>query len=71
MRADPDLLAALQVCVDHANAAVSKAESIRKWTILDRELSEEAGHVTSTQKLKRAVITSSFQADIESLYVKT
>ncbi len=71
VRADPDLLAALQVCVDHANAAVSKAESIRKWTILDRELSEEAGHVTSTQKLKRAVITSDFQADIESLYVKT
>lgn len=70
LRADPELLAELQTSIDHANDAVSKAESIRRWSVLDRELSEEAGHVTSTQKLKRASIAADFSADIEALYTQ-
>ena len=70
VRADPALQAEVQLAINHANDAVSKAESIRKWTILDGELSEEAGHVTSTQKLKRTVIATDFATEIEALYTQ-
>ncbi len=39
---DPDLVAAVQDAVDDANKAVSKAESIRKFTILADEWTERA-----------------------------
>ena len=65
---DPDLNAEIQAAVDDANAAVSKAESIRAWRLLDVELTEASGHLTPTQKLKRGVITEDFQSDIEAIY---
>ena len=65
---DPDLNAEIQAAVDDANAAVSKAESIRAWRLLDVELTEASGHLTPTQKLKRGVITEDFQRDIEDIY---
>jgi long-chain acyl-CoA synthetase len=65
---DPDLRAELQDAVDDANAAVSKAESIRSWRLLDGEFTEESGHLTPTQKLKRGVIADGFAAEIEAIY---
>ena len=65
---DPDLRAELQAAVDDANAAVSKAESIRAWRLLDVELTEQSGHLTPTQKLKRGVITEDFADEIEAIY---
>ncbi|MGV1004276.1 MAG: AMP-dependent synthetase/ligase [Candidatus Nanopelagicales bacterium] len=65
---DPELIAELQSAVDYANEAVSKAESIRAWRVLDTELSERTGHITSTQKLRRAIITQDFADEIEALY---
>ncbi|MGH3425305.1 MAG: AMP-dependent synthetase/ligase, partial [Nocardioidaceae bacterium] len=47
---DPDLVAEVQAAVDDANAQVSKAESIRKFSILPADWSEQAGHVTPTMK---------------------
>lgn len=68
LRDDPDLVAEIQKTVDFANCAVSQAEAIRAWRILERELSEETGHITQSQKLKRAVITADFADDISALY---
>lgn len=70
LRDDPDLVAEIQEAVDFANRAVSQAESIRAWRILDRELSEETGHITQTQKLKRAVIAADFADEINALYAR-
>lgn len=67
---DPELVAEIQSAVDYANQAVSKAESIRAWRVLNVELSEQTGHITSTQKLRRAVITTDFAEDIESIYTR-
>src|SRR5207342_1291706 len=39
---DPDLLAELQAAVDDANKAVSRAESIRKFRVLDTDFTEQA-----------------------------
>jgi long-chain acyl-CoA synthetase len=65
---DPDLRAEIQRAVDDANAAVSKAESIRKFKILRLDWTEEGGHLTPSLKLKRGVVMRDFAAEVESLY---
>jgi long-chain acyl-CoA synthetase len=67
---DPDLNAEIQAAVDDANAAVSRAESIRAWRLIDAQFTEESGHMTPTLKLKRAVVTSDFAEQIEALYAR-
>lgn len=66
---DPDLVAAIQDAVDDANKAVSKAESIRKFTILPDEWTEEGGQLTPSLKLKRRVVMSEARAHVEALYL--
>ncbi|MEC4018963.1 AMP-dependent synthetase/ligase [Streptomyces sp. H27-D2] len=68
LRTDPDLLAAVQRAVDDGNAAVSKAESVRKFRILPTQFTEGSGHVTPSLKLKRNVVAKDFAADIEAIY---
>ncbi|MDZ5663808.1 AMP-dependent synthetase/ligase [Nocardioides sp. S-58] len=66
---DPDLVAAVQDAVDDANKAVSQAESIRKFTILPGEWTEEGGQLTPSLKLKRNVVVREARAEIEALYL--
>ncbi|WP_434582301.1 AMP-dependent synthetase/ligase [Carbonactinospora thermoautotrophica] len=65
---DPDLLAEVQQAVDEANAAVSRAESIRRFRVLPVDFTEDAGFLTPSLKPKREVIGEAFRAEIESLY---
>ncbi|UNO42541.1 AMP-dependent synthetase/ligase [Streptomyces sp. MST-110588] len=65
---DPELLAAVQRAVDDGNAAVSKAESVRKFRILPAQLTEESGHITPSLKLKRNVVARDFAEEIEAIY---
>lgn len=65
---DEELRAALQRAVDEANRLVSRAESIRKFTVLPKDFTEESGHLTPSLKLKRDAITRDFDAEIEDLY---
>ncbi|TGN66171.1 long-chain fatty acid--CoA ligase [Nocardioides eburneiflavus] len=66
---DPDLVAAVQEAVDEANKAVSKAEAIRKFTILPGEWTEEGGQLTPSLKLKRRVVMRESRDEIEALYL--
>ncbi|RSS83436.1 long-chain fatty acid--CoA ligase [Streptomyces sp. WAC06614] len=68
LREDPELLAAVQKAVDDGNAAVSKAESVRKFRILGSQFTEESGHITPSLKLKRNVVAKDFADEIEALY---
>ncbi|MEV5002943.1 AMP-dependent synthetase/ligase [Nocardioides sp. LML1-1-1.1] len=65
---DEDLRAEVQAAVDEANKAVSKAESIRKFTILPTDWTEEAGQVTPSLKLKRNVVLRECREEIAALY---
>jgi len=67
--ADPDLIAEVQTAVDEANAAVSKAEAIRKFTVLSRDWTEEGGQLTPSLKLKRQVVMREAKDDIAALYL--
>jgi long-chain acyl-CoA synthetase len=66
---DPDLRAEIEAAVEDANKAVSKAESIRKFTILPDEWTEEGGQLTPSLKLKRNVVMREFRDDVAALYV--
>ncbi|MFI9648307.1 AMP-dependent synthetase/ligase [Streptomyces sp. NPDC052040] len=68
LRDDPGLLAEIQRAVDDGNAAVSKAESVRKFHILDHQFTLTSGHLTPSLKLKRHVVLRDFAGEIESLY---
>ncbi|HET9657841.1 MAG TPA: long-chain fatty acid--CoA ligase [Kineosporiaceae bacterium] len=65
---DPDVRAEVQKAIDNANLAVSKAESIRKFLILDTDFTEAGGHLTPKLSLRRAVILKEFAAQVEQLY---
>ncbi|GAA5151409.1 AMP-dependent synthetase/ligase [Nocardioides marinquilinus] len=65
---DDDLVAEVQQAVDAANAQVSKAESIRRFVVLDRDWTEEAGHLTPSLKLRRNVVVRAFRDEIADLY---
>ncbi|MEU9173660.1 AMP-binding protein [Streptomyces sp. NPDC048420] len=65
---DDELRAVLQRAVDEANKLVSRPESIRRFTVLPVDLTEEAGHLTPSMKLKRDVVAEEFAQWIEDLY---
>jgi long-chain acyl-CoA synthetase len=68
LRDDPELNAEVQVAVDDANKAVSRAESIKKFRVLDTDFTQEQGHLSAKLGIKRAVLAKEFAADIEALY---
>lgn len=55
--------------VEKVNARVSSTEAIKKFAILDRDLSIEADEITPTMKIKRRVVTDRYRDLIASLYV--
>ncbi|MET9433817.1 AMP-dependent synthetase/ligase [Streptomyces sp. NPDC006551] len=68
LRDDPELIADVQKAVDHANRAVSQAESIRRFRIVPGEFTEENGMLTPSLKVKRHAVTAAYAAEIEALY---
>jgi long-chain acyl-CoA synthetase len=67
---DPDLVSVIQTAVDEANKAVSRAESIRKFTILPTDFTIAGGQLTAKLSLKRHVIGKEFAAEIAALFEK-
>ncbi|WNG85638.1 long-chain fatty acid--CoA ligase [Mycobacterium sp. ITM-2016-00317] len=67
---DPDLHAEIELAINDANQAVSKAEQIRKFRILAVDFTEDTGELTPTMKVKRKVVAEKFAAEIDALYAK-
>ncbi|MFM1983735.1 MAG: hypothetical protein RL723_170 [Actinomycetota bacterium] len=65
---EPKVLAEIQLAVDRVNKNFSKAESIRKFTVIGQELSEESGHLTPSLKIKREVVMRDFAPAIDEIY---
>jgi long-chain acyl-CoA synthetase len=58
----------VEQAVARANACLSSSEQIKRWKLLDRDLSAEFDEVTPTLKLKRSVVAANFQSELEKLY---
>ena len=73
-RPAPELVSAepvaqeLRKAVKRVNKQLAPFEQIRKYRILDRELSIENGELTATMKVRRARVLENFKQDIEELY---
>lgn len=59
---------AVQEAVDTANGRVSRAESVRSFSVVDADLTEASGHLTPKLTIKRSVVLRDFAADIEYIY---
>lgn len=68
LRSDAVFISEIQAAVDYANKAVSQAESIRRFVLIDADWTEDSGHLTPSLKLRRNVVMSEYAHDIEGIY---
>jgi long-chain acyl-CoA synthetase len=64
----PEVRAAIQADIDKLNSQLNRWETIKKFAILDRDLSEENGELTASLKVKRKVVEEHFADRIEAMY---
>jgi long-chain acyl-CoA synthetase len=68
MAADPRVHAVLQRSVDEVNERFARIEQIKRFAVLDHDLTQEAGELTPTLKVKRAVVDDRYRSRFEALY---
>ena len=68
LRADPTFRAEIQAAVSDANKAVSHAEAIKEFLVLDEDFTEETGQLTPTLKVRRSLVMEQYAAQIATLY---
>ncbi len=66
-----EVRALYQSVIDGINADLAKFEQIKQFALLERELSQEAGELTPTLKVKRRVIVEKYAPIIERLYASS
>ncbi len=64
----PDVLELIQAEVDRANSRYAQVEQVKKFVILDHDLSQETGELTPTLKVKRNVVNDKYADLFDSLY---
>lgn len=65
---NPRILAEVQKSIDDVNATLSNAEAIKKFAVIESELTEESGHLTPSLKIKREIVTRDFAPIIDEIY---
>jgi long-chain acyl-CoA synthetase len=68
MVADPKVHAVVQEAVDEVNARFARIEQIKRFTLLDHDLTQAAGELTPTLKVKRAIVNERYRGEFDSLY---
>lgn len=66
--AQPEILRQIQTEVDSVNATLSRYETIKKFRVLDTELTVENGLLTPTFKVKKALIERKYRTLIDEMY---
>jgi long-chain acyl-CoA synthetase len=64
----PEVRELIAAEVDAVNARYARVEQVKKFAILPRDLSQEAGELTTTMKVRRAAVAENHGDVIESLY---
>jgi len=64
----PAVKALVQGEIDRVNAALPRFATVKRFTILPRELLESEGEVTPSQKIKRKVVEQRYRAELDAMY---
>lgn len=54
--------------VDRLNASLNRWETVKKWELLDHDLSVESGELTPSMKVKRNVVETNYRDTIDGFY---
>jgi long-chain acyl-CoA synthetase len=65
-----DVVALIQGILDSVNANYAQVEQVKRFAILEQDLSIEGGELTPTLKVKRAIVDERYAEVIDSLYVR-
>jgi len=65
---EPAVRALVQEALDKANAKYAQVEQVKRFAILDHDLSQETGELTPTLKVKRNVVDEKYEDVLNSLY---
>jgi long-chain acyl-CoA synthetase len=66
----PEVFRLVQGAVADLNATLPRYASVKKFAILEREFTEQAGEVTASQKLRRKAIEQRFREVIDGMYAR-
>jgi long-chain acyl-CoA synthetase len=58
----------VQSYIDQLNSQLNRWETIKKWKLLDHDLSVESGELTPSMKVKRNVVEDNYKDKIEAFY---
>ena len=64
----PAVKAKVQEAIDKLNQSLPSYETIKRFTILDRDFAQETGELTPTLKVKRKAATQKFKKEIDAMY---
>src|SRR5918992_1512009 len=67
---EPKLRELIQGVVDQVNSRYARVEQIKKFAILDHDLSQETGELTPTLKVKRNVVNEKYEELFDRLYAE-
>ncbi|MBE2318071.1 long-chain fatty acid--CoA ligase [Solirubrobacter sp. CPCC 204708] len=65
---EPKVFELIQGEVDRVNAKYAQVEQIKRFFLLDHDLSQETGELTPTLKVKRNVINDKYASEFDALY---
>ena len=70
LRTDERVQAEVQKALDEVNSHVGPVEQVKRFEILDHDLSQETGELTPTLKVKRNVVHEKFSGVIDDVYAR-
>jgi long-chain acyl-CoA synthetase len=65
---NPVVIAEITKAIEAVNSRFSTAESIRKFALLPKDLTEKSGHLTPSLKIKRSVVLDDFSHLVDDIY---
>ena len=71
LREDPRLQEVVQGLLDRANERLPVHERVRRFRLLERELTLEEGEITPTLKVRRKIVNERYRDVIASMYLKS